>query len=585
VFFDASGTTDSAVKTSVSQDVRFSWSFGDGGASGTGKWVYGSNAGANSTNAGNGIVAAHLYRTAGSDQSYTATVTANDGTNTASCSLGVTAYEPNGPNGFPGAATTCISSSSTPLAGSGGCPAGANVLRTSSIETALSNAYGNGRRLLFKCGDTFSGDTTSDNLTAVKWAIGAYGGCQDTQTNRPIFSNSGADFIFQFGGTNGEGTLSDFDCEGNHSGTGGCIWADTQGVMYQDTIYNAYSNGEAVSYNWAQCSQCGVVQVVQNGMGPGSTQIGSYFNFSGYAGYPYSGNPYNNIYYQAVIGSHFDGGLTYQSTNAETVRISACGYCYIADNDMLNAGPSYAVLKIHQGNNADSVNTWIGAYTQYVEISDNLFGGTSGAYCTEIAPQNDSSNEHLRYIVVERNVFYPGGTALSTYCGHNATQLLIAGQYITARDNVLSMPVDGAWGIVAEQRGIEPAPTNIEVYNNSVQAVVANTANLDGILLSSQPPNADGGTNPSNSYVQNNLCYFPAQLIPCASVLGAGNTVSNNTSTATDDPAFTNTSGTFKKLIDWKPTANYSGGVKVPNLYDALGLPWAPTWDLGAVHP
>ena len=179
VFFDATATSDSAVKTSVTQDVAFKWSFGDTGASGSGKWAYGSNASGNSMNVGSGIVAAHLYRTSGSDTNYTATVTATDGTNTTSCNIGVTAYDAGGSNGFPGAATTCVSSSGTPVAGSGGCPSGANVLRTSSVQSALSSAYGNGKRVLFKCGDTFSGDNGgNDNLTAVKWAIGAYGGAK-----------------------------------------------------------------------------------------------------------------------------------------------------------------------------------------------------------------------------------------------------------------------------------------------------------------------------------------------------------------------------------------------------------------------
>jgi hypothetical protein len=40
----------------------------------------------------------------------------------------------------------------------------------------------------------------------------------------------------------------------------------------------------------------------------------------------------------------------------------------------------------------------------------------------------------------------------------------------------------------------------------------------------------------------------------------------------------------LKKITDWKPTANYSGGISVPVFYDALGTLWA-TWDLGAVDP
>jgi hypothetical protein len=582
VFFDATATTDSSVQTSVTQDVAFKWSFGDTGASGSGTWAYGSNPAGNSMNAGSGVVAAHLYRTAGSDTGYTATVTATDGTSTASCSIGVTAYDPGGSNGFAGAATTCISSSGTPVAGSGGCPAGAGVLSASSIQAALSSAYGNGKRLLFKCGDTFTGDNGgNDNLTATQWAIGAYGGCQDTQTNRPIFSNSGSNYIFQFGGSNGAGTLSDFDCEGNNSGGGGCIWADTSGVMYQDTIYNAYSNREAVSYNWAQCSQCGAVQVVQTGMGPGTTQIGSYFNFSGYAGYPYSGNVFNNVNYTAVIGSHFDGGTTYANTNAETVRISECAYCYLADNDFANSGTGgFSQLKIHEENPYNTESTWVGQYTQYMEISDNYFYGNTSAYDLELEPQNSNNDERLRYIVAERNIFAPS-QALQ--------QVMISGVNITARDNAFIVPAIDYYAIQVAQRGIEPAPQQVEIYNNSFYSTTCNVgAGYCNGVIGLTNNGQSGATQPSNSYAKNNLVYFPAGATVVVNA-GSANSVSNNTVTFTNNPGWTNASGTMDKITDWRPAANYSGGTSVPVFFDALGDALGAlsgsSWYLGAVQP
>ena len=51
-----------------------------------------------------------------------------------------------------------------------------------------------------------------------------------------------------------------------------------------------------------------------------------------------------------------------------------------------------------------------------------------------------------------------------------------------------------------------------------------------------------------------------------------------------DVSSFANASGTLSKITDYKPTANYSGGTSVPVFYDALGVAWSPTWDLGAVH-
>jgi hypothetical protein len=579
VFFDATRSTDTALtgNTAVVQDVYFSWKFGDSGISGARTWAYGSNPGGNSMGLATGPLVAHAYVTSGSDTNYAATVTAYDGANTASCSISVTAFDQGGPNGFPRGATTCIASSATPVAGLGGCPAGANVLRTSSIETALSRAYGNGKRVLFKCGDTFTGDNGDNaNLTAVKWAIGAYGGCQDTQHDRPIFSNSGSKYIFQFSGSNGNGTLSDFDCEGNNSPTGGCIWADGGApVMYQDTIYNAYSNHEARSYNWAQCSQCGVVQAYMNGMGPGRMQIGSYFNFSGYAAYPYSGNAFNDINYQAVIGSHFDGGTTYYRTNSEPVRFGACPYCYVADNDFLNAGPSYAQLKFHQQNPYDAEDKWVGQYTQYDEISDNYFGGTSGAVSGDIAPQNTRYDERIRYVLLERNVWNRTG-------GADGRELWVAGTNITVRNNAFLMLSNGAYAIQVCQRGIEPPPRAVEIYNNTIYAPDGSW-HAAAIEISSR--RCGGTLNASDSYFRNNLVYSPGQrALPVVDDNGIANVTSNNTAIVTNSPSLANHSGTFRQITDWKPAANYSGGTSVPVWYDAMGAAWLPTWDLGAVH-
>src|SRR6202000_3345295 len=103
------------------------------------------------------------------------TVTARDATHTASCQLEVTAYDPSRSNGFAGTNTTCVSASSTPTPGSGGCPAGAAVLSSSGSNSALSSAMGNGKRVLCKCGDTFNGDNAS--LGGKTWSVGAYGGC------------------------------------------------------------------------------------------------------------------------------------------------------------------------------------------------------------------------------------------------------------------------------------------------------------------------------------------------------------------------------------------------------------------------
>ena len=66
---------------------------------------------------------------------------------------------------------------------------------------------------------------------------------------------------------------------------------------------------------------------------------------------------------------------------------------------------------------------------------------------------------------------------------------------------------------------------------------------------------------------------------------GSGNTISNNSTNTAANPALVNASGTFSVISDFQPTANYTGGMAVPVLLDALNDAWPAIGDIGAVHP
>jgi len=572
VFFDATGTTDSSISgnTTVFQDVTYSWNFGDTGASGTENWAYGSNAGHNSKNTATGGVAAHLYATPGVDSAYVVTVTAHHGSNTASCQLEVSAYDPAGPRGFAGNKTTCVASSGTPTPGSGGCPAGAAVLSTSSFNSALASVS-SGKRVLFKCGDSFSGDNA--NLSGVGWSVGAYGGCEGTQSNRPILRDSGSNGQLNVVGTAGDGRVADLDFEGN--GSGAHAVASTQGgpsIPYQITLSNLYSNGNTANYAWAQGAQWGLIESVATG----ERSIGTYVNYAENDQAQWSGNPFNDIQYQALLGNSFDGQGAPDGSGVETVRISACRRCVISNNLFENANNVGAVLKIHNGNTYKSLSGWTGVYTELLEISDNRFSGTSGAQLVENAPQNANDDERLRNIVVERNLF---SSSTGAQVGR---QILVSAVNETVRDNVFYMPGSNpaAFGVQVARRGIEPVPSGVEVYNNTCYAPNAAQnqvcVGFDGVSFSAPA---------INSYAQNNLFYIPAGGHSTVVNQGSGNTVGNNSASPANNPGFTNSSGSFNLISDFRPTANYSGATAVPVWYDALGTPWASNWQLGALHP
>lgn len=594
VFFDATATTDASVANTPFQDVTFTWNFGDTLASGTSTWAYGSRPGVNVRNKATGGIAAHLYATQGRDTKFTATVAATDGTNTAICGIGATAYDPNGTNGFPGTATTCVAQTVTPVAGAGGCPAGAGVLTSTSFATALASKFGSNKRVLFRCGDTFTGDNAA--LNATTWSVGAYGGCEGTQTNRPIFSDTTAgNQALSIGTTAGDGRISDIDFEGGGTGNSAVSANTFPRITYQITLYNLLSNGNASTFGFSQGAQWGVVGSVMTGMGLG---IGVFFNFNA-NNPPYSGNVVNNLDYTAALGNSFNGvGAPNDGQGREVFRVSACRMCVIENNTIQNANNVGAVFKFHNGNTNNScagkvvtggtcypctvgaqfatTTCWTGAYTELTEISDNLFTGTSGANVVETAPENANDDERLRNIVVERNIF-------ATNTGAQGGRLIVVSAVNeTLRDNIFYMQFGSTFypifGAQLAQRAMEPAPTALEIYNNTCYNP-ATQAGQSCIALSG----ASGfGTPAANSFVKNNL-YFSSASSTTVTDIGTGNTVSNNTVTPTVNPLFTNGSSTFSLLSDFKPTANYTGGISVPVIYDALGIPWSP-WDFGAVR-
>jgi hypothetical protein len=554
-FFDATATTDTAVTGNATtfQHVTYTWNFADPNASGTGTWAYGSNPGRNSMNTATGGVAAHTYVTA-ADTTYPVTVTATDGTNTAKCQVAVTAFNPSGANGFAGTATTCVSATTTPIAGAGDCPAGAAVLTTPSFTTATASSHiGAGKRVLFRCGDTFTGSAST--VSGAKWSIGAYGGCEGTQTNRPIIKGS-LGINMQ---ATGDGRVADLDFESVGSQAAVFSNSNYDFVTYQITLYNLLSNGNNESYYMAQCAQCGYIQLVQTGMG---VNQGTFINYAENNQVQWGTNSlFNNINYQAVLGGSFNGsGAPNNGQGIETVRVSACRLCVFSNNTISNANNVGAVFKLHNGNTKNSSPTWTGVYTEMIEISDNVFSGTSGAEQIDIAAQNSNDDERLRNIVFERN--------LKSSAGGNQ-QLFISGENVTVRDNAFYQSGGGPAAQFCT-RGSFPYPTEfMEVYNNS---------SFNGALSfnGGGPCTGPGGTA---SIAENNICFTGS----CVSA-GTGNTVSNNTATVTNNPGWVNGSGSFRLISDFKPTANFTGGATVPVQTDALGIAWPPTWDLGAVH-
>jgi hypothetical protein len=266
-----------------------------------------------------------------------------------------------------------------------------------------------------------------------------------------------------------------------------------------------------------------------------------FLNFGGNNPASWSG-PIPNDDYQALLGNHLDGLGAPNGSGIETVRIAACRFCVIENNTIENANNVGAVLKLHNGN-PGSRPAWSGVYTEWIEISDNLFTGRSGGQLVESAPQNGGTDERLRNIVFERNLF-AGGDGIGRY-------LLASAANETIRDNVF-YTADGQtnpafYAIQIARRGIEPTASNVVVTNNLCFAL-SSSANqacvgFDGVAFSA------AGVN---GYARDNRFFAPGRTRPSVVDRGSGNRVAATDSSNPAGAALANPSGRYRTLSDFK---------------------------------
>lgn len=616
VFFDStngatsttnpgSSTTTLAANHTNFQDIFVNWVFGDTGPSGSGTWAVGSNPGANSRNAAIGGIAAHVFDVApgSGDQTYNIAGTITDGVNTVNCPLSITAYDPVGPNGFPGTATTCYFNTAV----GPGCPAGSAQVLSGAQHTPAS-----GQQVLYKCGDSFAGGTSIASST-VKASIGAYGPCPGTpisianHSQFPQLTGGGGNIITINSVNTGVGPIdvriANLDLEGTVGGVG--VATSTGFNVSQLLIYNVYTNGAAMGrgYYCSGCTQSGLVSSITNGANSGSLIITNYWNYgnnncknvsSAYACGTASPDLtlYNNTDYNAIIGNLLDNTGVPSTSTLEDLRVSSCRLCVISNNQFSRTSPANggANLKFNSGNNLSSSGGWLGKWSELIEIDDNLVTGNTGGQAIELATENSDYDERERNLVFERNIVATSGTA---------SPLATSGVNFTFRDNIFygGLQSGSQGNLYATRRGIEgsscstkdctggtltaaPVDPNIpyhyEIYNNTFW--LGGTAISANGWYTDHPPSINVHLN--NSFIQNNLFFS----VTGTGTLGASNVINSNTTTTTNNPGFV-AIGNILSLPYWLPTANFSGATNVPNFYDALGVPWTSgAYDLGALH-
>jgi hypothetical protein len=360
-----------------------------------------------------------------------------------------------------------------------------------------------------------------------------------------------------------------------------------------------------------------------------TTNVGSYINYSGHncinnsldfncghsytAPWSYSPAYYINNNYQAVMGSYLSnctatpGNCTAPNNiGYETLRLANSRLGVYSNTTFADAPTSLgnAVFKMHSLNAYEEVTTFLGEFTELNDISDNLFTGASAGQLVEVAPQNNLYDERLQNIALRRNIFKPTTT-------FDSRLIAISGNNILLMDNMLNGAGGGVtWAVFNNRRGIEwqgcsnsgctgsPSGAPIDTLEPEFLEEVNNTIYTAGTGI--EMTNGNGGSTwgpgPNNSWVQNNLGYVSGGgMTVVGTPSGSGNVIgTSNTSNANsgNSPAFVGASASvcttpFVCAGDYKPTANYSGALSPPavfNPFDALGIAWSPAWDLGAVH-
>jgi hypothetical protein len=192
-----------------------------------------------------------------------------------------------------------------------------------------------------------------------------------------------------------------------------------------------------------------------------------------------------------LLGNHFDN-----STRGEHVwRLSTLDRAVMSGNDLGNAPAPRTLIKMHAPHfNGNGIGR--GRYTERIVISDNVFRGTGGhQWSVTLGPENDQSDERVRDVLVENNLFLPGERAQAA--------LMLWGSDITVRINLFNR---GAFGtcIGGGRRGIEPPSNRITIVHNTCYS-------------SGERPMIAGFRAPStNVAVFNNLCAGPkASSGPC----------------------------------------------------------------------
>lgn len=509
VFFDAAATTASST-TKPFSDLEYRWNFGDPtGSSVNGTtWQYGSKANASSRNAALGPHASHVFEAPGT---YAITLTVRDKLNTVTNNcVQVVVQDP--ATVFASNKTTCFSTSGN----FANCPSGAAQVTTSDFPGSVNTYKGTNKRLLFRRGEVFNAGSSARIDVNGPGIIGAYGNVTDP---KPIIRRgSGAGEVISVGASTstGDWRIMDLDIDGQNA-----LDEYNKGIDAANEFHQLLVLRMTIRGTWR-----GVVG--DDGMIPAGKPYMDQWALvdSTLTGIPGCNTPtsFANCDWRAMIsgtrhtiqGNYMDNQ---DSGGSHVIRSAFMQKGVISNNYIARAGIIQHAIKLHAASwSAGSGNIPPGTYSEEIVISDNQIVGGINAWTVSIGPQNDTNDERVRKVLLERN-WFTSGSATSVTIDLSAANSVV-------RNNVFTLnTVPGGTTILVQQRGVEAVPDDVSVYGNSIYSKT--TGQFVGVSVGAA----------TNVVIKNNIGWAPLASTRNM-ITGTGSAAATKSNNSSDSQVF-----------------------------------------------
>jgi PKD repeat protein len=545
VFFNAVGVDHSIPPTTLTthgsdnvwHDMTYEWNFGDPDQ---GTWEF---SGIDKNHAW-GFVAAHVYDDPGV---YTVTLTVTDSAGATGTATDIIYVDD--PNTiYAGNRTKCFSSSETPVAGSGGCPTGADVQQTSSWNNAVSWVkVASGRRALLRRDDTFTASSNPElDGGGSPGMIAAFG-----SGAKPKVVVSGQSDIITINGDSSGYRLVDlnFDMAGSTSATDRAVIDHFSGTSAQLSDFLLYRI-DFTNMHWAITLGGKANMKRVNAVGfPQLFLVESTFDLKDGSGYCFFGGRYES----ADLGNDYRGcGDTFEA--AHVVRSTTENGYVSSHNIFQDCATSGLQLRMLDWADSDWTNWW----TQNMVVSFNQWLTVNG--CTGLLGLGAASpavEGRKRNILVENNLFVIGsqGNTGQAFCGTEG---------VTVRNNVAMSTV--AYDDPEENYG--PRYFTIQAchisgggdwpFVNDEHRVYNNTCYCTNTICDKSEGCVEISHHGSDHYVRNNLAYSPNDSD--WTVTDGTNAIRSNNLQQSDFSANPFVSGTPTTLADFRLNDTVGGG-------------------------